>query len=35
MFQEAGLHKIWVFENKFNDQSVSDIASVFEDILFN
>ena len=35
MFQEAGLHKIWIFENKFDDQSVSNIGSMFEDILFN
>jgi hypothetical protein len=35
MFQEAGLHKIWAFTNKFDDQSVSNIDSMFEDILFN
>lgn len=35
MFQEAGLHKIWVFENKFDDQSVDHIGSMFEEILFN
>ena len=35
MFQEAGLHKIWKFTNKFDDQSVSNIGSMFEDILFN
>ena len=35
MFQEAGLHKIWAFTNKFDNQSVSNIGSMFEDILFN
>jgi hypothetical protein len=35
MFQKAGLHKIWAFTNKFDDQSVSNIDSMFEDILFN
>jgi hypothetical protein len=35
MFQEAGLHKIWAFTNKFDDQSVSNIGSMFDDILFN
>jgi len=35
MFQEAGLHKIWTFTNKFDDQSESNICSMFEDILFN
>jgi hypothetical protein len=35
MFQEAGLDRIWVFINGFDDQSVSNIGSMFEDILFN
>ena len=35
MFQEVGLHKIWAFTNKFDDQSVSNIGSMFGDILFN
>ena len=35
MFQEVGLHKIWAFENKFDDQSVDRVRSMFEDILFN
>jgi hypothetical protein len=35
MFQKAGLHKIWTFTNKFDSQSVSNIDSMFEDILFN
>ncbi len=35
MFQEAGLNKIWVFINGFDDKSVNNIGSMFEDILFN
>jgi len=35
MFQEAGLDRIWVFINGFDDQSVSNMGSMFEDILFN
>lgn len=35
MFKEAGLNKILVFTNKFDDQSVSDMGSMFENILFN
>jgi len=34
MFQEADLHKIWIFENKFDDQSVDRIGSMFEEIIF-
>lgn len=35
MFQEAGLHKIWAITNKFDNQSMSNMSSMFEDILFN
>ena len=34
MFSESGLHKITTFTNEFNDQSVDNIRSMFEDIIF-
>ena len=35
MFNESDLHKITTFINEFNDQSVSNIGLMFEDILIN
>ena len=35
MFSESGLHKITTFTNEFNDQSVDNIRSMFEDVIFN
>lgn len=35
MFQEHDIHKIWIFTNKFNDQSLNNMGSMFEEMLFN
>jgi hypothetical protein len=35
MFSESDLHKITTFTNEFNDQSVDNIRSMFEDVIFN